>query len=158
MDTHRLYFTDGRDVAVTDSSFQVKNVTYPLSGIFGHKVSIELPHRIPFTILTGAGTLVFLCGAFDFLPPNVNESISFFGITVVANAMVMVLGLTVLLSGVLAMFVLRDKYVVKVLTKNGEKIALISHKREFVDQIADALNHAQLDHMKNPTEHLEEQK
>jgi hypothetical protein len=146
-----LYFTDGRDVAVTNSSFQVKNVSYPLSGIFGHRVSIVLPHRTPFTVLIFVGAVVFLCGALDFLPAEVSESISLFGFTVVANAMIMVLGICVLLLGMLGVFHLRDTYVVKVLTSSGEKIALASHKREYVDQITEALNLAHLDLMKKPS-------
>lgn len=153
MDTRQvLYFTDGRDVAVTDSSFLVKNVTYPLNGIHAHRVSIVLPHRGPFTFLTVVGALVFLCGAFDFLPSKISESISFFGITIVVNAVVMVLGIVVLLLGMFAMFHLRDKYIVKVLTSTGEKTALVSHKREYVDQITEALNHAHLDLMKKPSD------
>lgn len=151
MDSRRvLYFTDGRDVTITNSNFQVKNVNYPLEAIFSHRVSIVLPHRAPFTVLIVAGALVFLCGAFDFLPPNTNPSISFFGVPIIANAMVMVLGIAVMLLGMFVMFRLRDTYVVKVSTSTGEKTALVSHKREYVNQITDALNHAHLDLMKKP--------
>jgi len=148
-----LYFTDGSDVVVTNSIFQVKNVRYPLSEIFSHRVTIVLPQRGPFTVLTTAGALVFLCGAFNFLPPT-NETLSFLGISIVANGLVMALGIAVTLLGMFAMFQLRDKYVVKVSTSMGEKIALVSDKREYVDKITDALNHAHLDMMKKPAKAL----
>src|SRR5689334_16277819 len=111
-----LYFTDGRDVAVTNSSFHVKNTSYPLSGIFSHRVSTILPHRAPFSVLIVIGALVFLCGAFDFLPTEISKSISLFGFTIVSNGMVMVLGISVLLLGMFAVFYLRETYVVKVST------------------------------------------
>jgi hypothetical protein len=144
-----LYFTDGSDVVVTESNFQVKNVIYPLNEIFSHRVTIVLPQRGPFTILTTAGALVFLCGVFDFLPPT-NETVSFLGISIIANGLVMALGIAVTLLGMFAMFHLRDKYVVKVSTSMGEKTALVSDKREYVDKITDALNHAHLDLQKKP--------
>jgi hypothetical protein len=151
MASHRiLYFTDGRDVAVTDSDFLVKNTSYPLSTIFDHKVSVILPRRTPFSVLIAMGALVFLCGSFDFLPSQISKSISIFGFAIVANALIMVVGISVMLLGMLVVFHSRDKYAVKVSTSHGVKTALISHRREYVKQITDALNHAHLDLMKGP--------
>lgn len=150
METHRvLYFTDGSDVIVSDSDFQVRNTSYPMKEIYSHRVAIVMPQRAPFTVLIVSGAFAFLCGAFDFLPITLSDSISFFGVTILVNAVVMVLGIAVMLLGMTAMFYLRDKYVVKVSTRRGEKAVLISHKREYVNQINDALNHAHLDLMKS---------
>lgn len=151
MDAHKvLYFTDGRDVTVTDADFQVKNVIYPLDGIFSHRVYVVLPHRTPFTVLTALGVVVFLCGAFDFLPSSLSESTSLFGIPVVVNGLIMALGIAVTLLGMFATFHLKDKYVVKLSTSAGEKTALVSHKQDYVNRITDALTHAHIDQMKKP--------
>lgn len=142
-----LYFTDGCNVTVTGEDFQVKNVNYPIAGIFSHRVHVVMPQRGPFTVLTALGAFVFICGAFDFLPADLSKSISLYGVPVVANGMIMVLGIVVMFLGMFAMFHLRDKYVFKVSTPSGEKTALVSHKREYVNQIIDALNHAHLNHL-----------
>lgn len=143
-----LYFTDGNSVVVTNSSLQVKNAVYPLANIYSHKVSVVSPKRVSSTIFMGIGILVFICGAMNLLPSTLTGSTSILGFTIIKNALIMVTGIAILLCAMVIMFLLKEKYVVSLSTSRGEKQIIVSRKREYVNEIIDALNHACLDLIK----------
>lgn len=142
------YFTDG-EVEVTRSHFQVKNTTYLLNKLYGHRVSIILPQRAPLAIVIALGVLIFNCGAINLLPANLSGSISIAGVSLMMNAVVMSFGVLLTLIATFMVIRQREKYEVKISTDGGEKTALISKRREYVNQIIDALNHAYIDLMEN---------
>ena len=47
MVTGKILYTDGHDVTVTDSFFQVKKTSYQLNGITKHDFLILHPDRLP---------------------------------------------------------------------------------------------------------------
>lgn len=141
-----LYYTDGNQVTITGSGFMVRNKFYELARITRHRVSIITPPRTPSLTLTVLGIVAFLCGALNLIPSSWEKNIHIMGVPFLINSVVMVAGVVLLLLGVFLLSS-HEKYAVKVSTPEGEKVALVSDKREYVSQIVDALNHAHLDLM-----------
>src|ERR1041385_4336755 len=149
MDTNKsLYYTDEYGVSITRSELHVKNSFYPLSGINTHKLGILQPHRVLFVTPIVSGSLFFICGAIDLLP-MMSESVSVFGIIIHANAAVMLYGLAILLLGMVIMYYSHEKYAVRISTDYGERDAVISNRKEYINQIIDGLNHAFIDAARN---------
>ena len=145
-----LYYTDGHEVTVTDSGFKVKNTLYQLNGITRHGFSIISPHRAPYMTLMILGTIIFLCGAMNILPPEWMRSVNIFGFSLLVNSVVMTAGIIFFISGMAIMFRQKEKYAVRIFTAEGEKNVVVSQSREYISQIVDALNRAYLDLMKKP--------
>ena len=143
-----LYYTDGHEVTITDSGFKVKKTLYQLNGITRHGFSIISPVRAPFAILMIMGSIIFACGAMNFLPVAWMRSVSIFGFTLLVNSVVMTSGVVLFILGMLVMLQLKEKYAVKIFTSEGEKNVVVSQSREYISQIVDALNRAYLDLMK----------
>ncbi|GHN00776.1 hypothetical protein WSM22_22650 [Cytophagales bacterium WSM2-2] len=149
MDTNKiLYYTDGHEVMITDSGFRVKKTTYNLNGITRHGLSIIYPARAPFAVLIIIGSLLFACGAINFLPASISGSVTLLGFTLLTNSVVMAAGIFLLIIGLLIMFMSKEKYAVRIFTAEGEKNVVISRSREYISQIVDALNRAFLDLVK----------
>jgi hypothetical protein len=150
METRRtLYYTDGHEVTVTDSGFEVKDTLYQLNAITRHGFSIIAPHRTPYSVLLILGAIIFLCGAFNILPASWNQNITILGFSVIVNAVVMTAGSVLFGCAVLIILRMREKYAVRIYTASGEKNVVVSQSREYISQIIGALNRAFLDVAKN---------
>lgn len=145
-----LYYTDGHQVTITDSGFKVRNTLYELSGITRHRFSIISPPRVPSAALMILGSVLFMCGAMNFIPASWNTNITIFGLSLLANSVIMVSGILLLVLGILVMLKMREKYAVRIFTAEGEKNVVVSQSREYISQIVDALNRAFMDMVKTP--------
>ncbi|MGC4021406.1 MAG: DUF6232 family protein [Cyclobacteriaceae bacterium] len=143
-----LYYTDGHQVTVTDSGFKVKNTLYRLNGITQHGFSIIYPARIPSTLLMATGIILFVCGAWNFIPMGWNAKVMILGFSLLINSVLMIAGTVFLVIGLLVLFKLREKYAVRIFTAEGEKNVVVSPSREYISQIVDALNRAYMDLVK----------
>jgi len=142
-----LYYTDGHQVTITDSGIKVKKTLYRLNGITRHTLSIIYPPRIPFLLLVGLGTCLFMAGAMNLIPASWNAYVNIFGFSVMVISLFMTSGVLLVLTGIFVMLRLREKYAVHIITPDGEKNVVVSHSREYISQIMDALNRAFLDLM-----------
>lgn len=151
METNKiLYYTDGHEVMITGGGFKVKKTTYLLNGITRHGFSIIYPTRAPFTVGMILGIVVFVCGAFNYIPSNWFKSVTLFNMTMPVNFLLMSLGLILLIPSMIMVLRLKEKYAVKIFTAEGEKNVVVSQSREYISQIVDALNRAFLDLVKAP--------
>jgi hypothetical protein len=144
-----LYYTDGRNVTVSDSGFKVKDTLYQLSGITRHGFSIVVPHRAPCIALMILGLIVFMLGALNVLPASWAENVTAFGFPLETNVVAMTMGSVLVGIGAIIILRLREKYAVQICTSEGEKIVVVSQSREYINQIIAALNLAFLDLTKN---------
>ena len=146
MDTEKtLYYTDGHEVSVTDAGFKVRRHLYNLTGITRHGLSVIYPPRVPFVALIVVGTIIFICGAMNFIPSTWKTNVGLFGFSFPTNSLLMVGGIIVFLTGLVVMFKVREKYAVRILTAEGEKDVVVSASHAYIKQIVDALNRAFLD-------------
>jgi hypothetical protein len=146
MDTEKtLYYTDGHEVSVTDAGFKVRKQLYNLTGITRHGLSVIYPPRMPFATLILLGSVVFICGAMNFMPAAWKTYVNIFGFSLLTNSLFMVAGILLFLTGLVTMLKLREKYAVRISTADGEKNVVVSGSREYIKQIIDALNRAFLD-------------
>lgn len=146
MDTEKtLYYTDGHEVSVTDAGFKVRRHLYNLTGITRHGLSVIYPPRVPFVTLIVVGTVIFICGAMNFIPSTWKTNVSLFGFSFLTNSLLMVGGIIIFLTGLVVMLKVREKYAVRILTAEGEKNVVVSTSHDYIKQIVDALNRAFLD-------------
>ena len=68
MKAENVLYTDGHDVTVTESMFQVKKKWYHLSGITKHTFMILQPDRFPCVILLLLGGVLEIVGAANVIP------------------------------------------------------------------------------------------
>ena len=138
---HILY-TDGHEVTVTDSFFQVKKALYQLKGITNHGLRVIHPDRLfPFlTLLLGA--MLITMGALHLIPGSAIQNIHFESIEMTANTFVLGLGIALFVAGGLMFCFMKPRYAIRIATAEGEKNVLVSRKREYIALVVDALNKA----------------
>ena len=138
---HILY-TDGHEVTVTDSFFQVKKALYQLKGITNHGLRVIHPDRLfPFlTLLLGA--MLITMGALHLIPASTIPGITFDSIEITGNAFVLGLGIALFVVGGLMFSFMKPRFAIRIATAEGEKNVLVSRKREYIAQVIDALNKA----------------
>jgi hypothetical protein len=142
-----LYYTDGHQVTITDSGLKVRKTFYHLNGITRHRLAIIYPARIPFLILIGLGTCLFIAGAMNLIPASWSTYVNVFGFSLMVISLFMTGGVLLVFAGIFVMFRVREKYAVHIITAEGERNVVVSHSREYISQIMDALNRAFLDVM-----------
>jgi hypothetical protein len=140
--TENVLYTDGHDVTVTQSMFQVKKKWYQLSGITKHNFAILRPDKFPAILLLLTGSAIEIVGAADLIPLNWMSRIQIFGLWVTANQVAMVTGILLLLIGAGVMWSLKERYAVSITTADGERNVVVSEKKEYISQIVHALNEA----------------
>jgi hypothetical protein len=129
MATEEILYTDGQDVVVTASTFQVKDKFYRLKAIKKHGVAILQPVRFPGLLVFIAGVVLSIMGLADAFTENMNVLAQWVGILLAMGG----LSLTI---------ALRERYAVQIDTPEGEKLAVVSSKREHITEIINALNRA----------------
>lgn len=148
MKTESVLFTDGHDVTVTYSTILVKKKWYNLKGIIRHSFSILSPVRFPFVIMLIAGAILSIAGVLNFVPESVkNWNISLFGISIYANELFFYSGIVIVLSACLFMLFGPERYAVTITTAEGDKNVVVSNRKEYINQIINALNEAFLAHI-----------
>lgn len=139
---NKVFYTDGHEVTVTDSTFKVHKKEYKLLGITRHGLLTIKPMRAPgiFTMLIGI--LVILIGAYELLPSSVFADVRMLGRWVTANQLAVAGGVLVAVMGLLMAILVKPKYAVRISTAEGESNVVVSRQPEYIRQIIDGLNRA----------------
>ena len=142
MISDRVIYTDGHDVTVTDSTLQVNRMQYKLNGIVKHGLFILRPQRLPGILMITIGLIVMFAGLLRLIPSTwINDTI--IGETLVSGSTIaLVIGAFIAFIGVLLLGLIRQRYAVRIATAEGEKDVVVSSRKEYIQQIVDALNAA----------------
>jgi hypothetical protein len=138
----KVLYTDGHQVTVTDSVFQVKNDQYRINGITKHGFLTVKPHRFPGILLLIVGIIVGGLGIMKMISPDKVHDIQMNGTYITGNTLAIIIGSLLVLVGILVTGLMRERYAVRIATAEGEKNVIVSSKKEYVKQIVDALNEA----------------
>jgi hypothetical protein len=136
----KVIYTDGRDVVVTDSTLKVKNTSYRLNGITKLSFWTIKPERWPGIVLVMLGLTAAVCGYLNVLPPDMSMQTD--NGPVSGNTLALWIGLGLILVGIIAIVLTRERYAVRIGTAEGEKNAVVSTKKEYISQIVDAIHSA----------------
>ena len=140
MVTEEIFYTDGQDVVITQSTLQVKDKFYHLKRVKKHGLAILHPVRLPGLIVFIAGVVLSIMGlSYSFtemLPANWSPTAEPLSINVVAQFC----GVLMAMGGLGLTVALRERYAVRIDTPEGEKLAVVSTKREQIIEIVSALN------------------
>jgi hypothetical protein len=138
----KVIYTDGHDVTVTDSTLQVKNQEYKLNGVTGCGLKVLQPQRAPAIILMLLGIGLIVAGLMNAIAPTLVPDMTIGGNIVSANTMAVWIGGALALTGLLILGLTHERYAVRIATAEGERDAVVSRKKEYINQIVDAINQA----------------
>lgn len=141
MEHKKFLYTDGRDVVVTQSTFQTKKTLYSLKGITDFGLEVLRPKRLPGFIVLLVGLLIAANGYFYFIPLSFFE---FFRIPIrhaTSNIQILIGG-GIACIGIALMLLLQKRYAVRIETAEGKKDAVVSRSKEYVYQILSAIRKA----------------
>ena len=138
----RVIYTDGHDVTVTDSTLQVNKAEYKLNGITKHGLFILRPQRLPGILMVTIGLIVMFAGLLKVIPSTwINDTV-IGGTLVSGNTIALIIGACIAFIGVLFLGLIRQRYAVRIATAEGEKDVVVSSRKEYIQQIVDAINSA----------------
>lgn len=140
--TDKVFYTDGHEVLVTDSTFKVNRKEYKLLGITRHGLFTIKPHRAPGFFILIIGLLVLLIGAYELLPATGVGEIRMANRWISANDISVVAGSIIAFAGLMVIVLVKPKYAVRISTAEGESNAVVSRQQEYIRQIIDGLNRA----------------
>ena len=138
----KVLYTDGHEVVITESTFQVKNKSYNLNGITKHGLQTVKPDRTPGILVFVLGAAISLCGILKLIPNDWMNNVDFNGSIYGINTIAVWSGIVIALLGILIISLVKERYAVRIATAEGEKNAVVSSKKEYIRQILNALNEA----------------
>jgi hypothetical protein len=138
----KILYTDGHQVTVTNSFIRVKKSLYSLEGITRHCLLIIHPDKLPALLVLVVGAMLITMGALHLIPKSTIPDVEFYSFEVNANAISLVLGIVLLGVGASLMWLMKDRYAVRIETAEGEKNVVVSPSKEYIALIVDALNQA----------------
>jgi hypothetical protein len=142
MATEEIFYTDGQDVVITQSTLQVKDRFYRLKGIKKHSMAILQPVRLPGLLVFIAGIVLSIMGLANMFTEMVPASYSPTGEPMSVNVVAQWFGVLMAMGGLMLTIALRERYAVQLDTPEGKQIAVVSTKREQIMEIVSALNRA----------------
>jgi hypothetical protein len=142
MTNEKVLYTDGHEVTVTESFFQVKKTMYQLKGIIHHDFLVIHPHRFPSLIAMLVGAIVVLLALLNWLPINSLPTIHFLPFEIDGKELAIITGSSITIMGTVVLSLTKERYAIRLATAVGERNVLISKRREYITQILDALNRA----------------
>jgi hypothetical protein len=145
-----LYYTDGHQVVVTNSFIKVRKTLYQLRGITRHGLYIVHPPRVYQLALLVLGAVVFVCGSLNLIPTTWPKQVILFDFLISTNMLLMSMGVILFAGGMMILWMLKDKYAVRIHTAEGEKDLIVSESKEYISMIVEALNRAYLNLTKAP--------
>ncbi len=137
-----IIYTDGHDVTITDTKFEVKHTSYKLNGIIKHGMRILKPRKVPGFITLIAGVLLAFLSFFVLIPSSTFATVQIGSSYVNINIALLWIGIGLSIAGLVSLLIFRTRYAVRIDTAEGEKNAIISTKKDYIAQIVDALNEA----------------
>lgn len=138
----KILYTDGHNVTVTDSKLQVKKHEYMLNGVTKCAVTVIKPNRTPAVVSLLIGIGLIVAGLLTLIPSGIFPDLAIGNKLVGPNTMSVWIGTALALVGLLILGVSRERYAVRIATAEGEKDAVVSNRREYINQIVDAINQA----------------
>lgn len=138
----KVFYTDGHEVTVTDTTFKVNRREYKLLGITRHGMFTIKPHRAPGIFGLIIGLLILAIGAYQLLPATAIGELRIANRWVNANDLCVVAGALIAFAGLMAIILVKPKYAVRISTAEGESNAVVSPHQEYIRQIIDGLNRA----------------
>jgi hypothetical protein len=143
MTEDNVIYTNGRDVTITDSVFEVGKMKYRLNGITKYGFSVLKPERLPSLLLLVLSVLLMISGFLNTFPnpdglyQSFNEG-GHYG----ANLIAIWGGGFLAVVAILLLVIMRERYSVRISTAEGEKDAVVSPRKEYISQVVEALNKA----------------
>lgn len=141
MATENILYTDGHQVTVTDSTIQVKKNHYRLAGVTHYGFHVIKPNRVPLFIILGLGLLVIGLGISNLTPP-IDYALNVYSYKLSLNHLFLLSGIALIIICILISTLLRERYGVRISTAEGDKNVVVSERREYVNMIVEALEHA----------------
>ena len=145
MATEITFYTDGKEVTVTDSTLRVRKHAYPLDRIYQHHISVSKPNRTPGLFFVGLGLLSLTSGiggsSFQFS----GFSIHLFSLVLDPSTIQIILGTCLMVGGIVFMVAMKEKYAVHIVMGDEEKDVLVSKRKDYIMKVEDALNRALTD-------------
>jgi hypothetical protein len=139
MKAEDIFYTDGQAVFITSSTLQVGDKSYSLKAIKESSMAVVPPERGFGMIIFLTGVLLALFGMADGIPSHVAQGlVTARGIDL--NEIAQWTGLGFTLLGLVFSVMLREKYAVRIANDEGELDAIVSSRREYIQEILDALN------------------
>lgn len=136
----KVLYTDGRDVTVTESKFQVRNAEYELRGITKFGLFIRRPDRLPALLMVAIGLVIAACGWLNLIPPSTIHAVKIGNSYLGVNDLALWTGGLFVVLGLILSILSKERYSVRISTAEGEKDAIVSSKKEYISQIVNALN------------------
>jgi hypothetical protein len=137
----KVFYTDGHDVVVTDTSLTVKKKQYRILGITDHAMRKIQPLRLNGLFIVLLGAFICVLSLLNDFSSRVN-SITLFGEVWNGSQVLLACGIVIALIGLIWVFAVRPRYAVHIATAEGETDVVVSSQREYVRQIVNALNRA----------------
>lgn len=141
MEHKKFLYTDGRDVVVTQSTFQTKKALYSLKGITDFGLSVLKPKRLPGFALMLVGLAIAANGYFYFIPFSFFEFLKI-PIQYATSNIQIIVGAVVACIGIALMVLIPKRYALRIETAEGKKNAVVSRSKEYVYQILSAIRKA----------------
>ncbi len=135
-------YTDGHGVKVTNSEFITGKTSYKLEGIVNATTEIIRASVVPAIFLILLGIAGIITGVLHLYPSQQLDFISWGTVIMTANRLAVVIGAFLFIVGIILSFSIRDKYAVHIITAEGHKEAVISKKKDYINQIVRALEKA----------------
>ena len=142
MTSEKILYTDGHQVTVTNTFFQVKKDMYLLNGITKHGFLIIHPDRLPALLILIMGAMMLTLGALGLIPQKSIPYIELGSLYLGINTLSIMAGVFLVVVSVLVMGLVRERYAVRIATAEGEKNVVVSKSKAYISQIIEALNRA----------------
>lgn len=141
MEHKKFLYTDGRDVAVTESTLLTKKGSYRLKGITDFGLTVLRPKHILGWTLLLIGLTMGVNGLFHFIPATFFQTLSI-PMEYATSNILLPIGFGIATLGIALIILIKRKYVLRIETAEGKKNAVISKSREYLTQISNAIRKA----------------
>ena len=142
MATEKIFYTDGNEVTVTDSTLSVGKHSYQIHKIYQHRISIIKPDRTLGLVFIGLGVVGLTAGIAGNLLQLSEFLLHFSSLALSPNAILIIQGIFLIVCGIVLMIAIREKYGMHIVTADEEKDVLVNYRREYVVAVEEALNKA----------------
>jgi hypothetical protein len=142
--SEEILYTDGQDIVITLSTLQVRDRFYRLKSIKKYGLAILEPFRLPGILIFLVGAALVFAGMASAMPADILPQFLVGGQIIDSNTMALWTGAGISLAGLLVILLVRQRYAVRIATVDGEKDAVVSTRKEYVDEIVSALTRVKM--------------
>ena len=146
MNINGVIYTDGREVTVTPLQFIIGRSEYLLKGITRIRFLTLKANKATSILLIILGMVMTLVGAMQLITP---ELIHFnYADVITPNTIAFYGGIVLMIAGIIWLITIHDKFAVRITTAEGDKDAVVSKNRDYVQQIISALRDAMISYQR----------